>query len=124
MGRLRTVVCFLFCFAQLGGVLTGELSAAPIIQLDGAPANPLTSEPIYPIPFEAGVDENKAALGGRLFHDSILSSDGSLSCASCHNLKNGGHDGLPLSLPYSGATGAIHTRTDFNSALSFRRDWH
>ena len=123
MGRLRTVACLLFCFAQLGWILSGELSAAPIVRLDGALANPLTSEPIYPIPFEAGVDENKAALGGRLFHDSILSSDGSLSCASCHNLEKGGHDGLPLSLPYRGETGAINTLTVFNSALNFRLDW-
>lgn len=123
MGRLRTAACLLFCFALLGRILSGEVSAAPIVRLDDGPPNPLISEPIYPIPFETGADRNKAALGRRLFHDPVLSSDGSLSCASCHDLEQGGHDGLPLSLTNSGATGSINTPTVFNSALNFRLGW-
>lgn len=123
MERLRFVACLLFCFAQFGPVLTGEGFAAPLGQSEDGPYGPLTDEPIFPIPFDAGVDRDKAALGGELFRDPILSSDGSLSCASCHHLEQGGHDGLPLPMTSSGATETINTLTVFNSGLSFRLGW-
>ncbi|QEE49751.1 cytochrome-c peroxidase [Flavobacterium alkalisoli] len=37
-------------------------------------------------------------LGKSLFYDPVLSSDGSLSCASCHNPEKGFTDGVPKSL--------------------------
>jgi len=58
-----------------------------------------------------------------LFHDPILSSDGRLSCASCHDLEQGGEDGRRLSLTKSGETGTINTLTVFNSVLNFRLGW-
>lgn len=123
MERLRTVAYLLLCFAQFGWILSGEVSAAPLDWVDDGPLKSLTSEPISPIPFETGIDRNKAALGRRLFHDRVLSSDGLLSCASCHKLEKGGDDGLPLSFTKSGATGEINTLTVFNSALNFRLGW-
>jgi len=123
MGRLRTAACLLFCFSQLGHVLAGEVPIAPIALFSDGLLDPLTREPIVPIPFETGVDQDKSALGRQLFHDPILSGDGTLSCASCHNLEQGGHDGLPLSLSNVDAIGAINTPTVFNSALNFRLGW-
>lgn len=123
MGRLGTAACLLFYFAQLGHVLAGEVSPEPIVWFSDGLLNPLTSEPISPIPFETEVDRDKSALGRQLFHDPLLSGDGTLSCASCHDLEQGGHDGLPLPLTNSGATGVINTPTVFNSALNFRLGW-
>lgn len=39
-----------------------------------------------------------ARLGEKLFFDKRLSGDGTVSCASCHDLSNGGDDGLPTAL--------------------------
>lgn len=48
--------------------------------------------PIIPIPTEIKLDANTVRLGERLFHDRILSSDKSVSCADCHDLAAGGVD--------------------------------
>jgi cytochrome c peroxidase len=47
-------------------------------------------EPIQPLPERLKLDHRKVALGKRLFHDPRLSADQSLSCASCHDLDQGG----------------------------------
>ena len=42
-------------------------------------------EPLAPLPIPAGAPASeRVALGARLYHDARLSSDGSVSCASCH----------------------------------------
>jgi len=46
-------------------------------------------EPIRPIPATPDVDPARAALGERLFHDAQLSKDGTVSCATCHDLASG-----------------------------------
>src|SRR5438552_757816 len=53
-----------------------------------------TTEPISPIPRSLPLDPRKIALGKRLFHDTRLSRDDSVACASCHRLSKGGADGL------------------------------
>ena len=52
-----------------------------------------TAEPIHPVPLNPDVDLAKAELGRRLFHDTRLSKDNTISCASCHDLSAGGDDG-------------------------------
>jgi cytochrome c peroxidase len=44
----------------------------------------IPGEPIQPIPLDLAIDWPKAELGSRLFRDSRLSHDGTMSCASCH----------------------------------------
>ncbi|SCY92358.1 cytochrome c peroxidase [Rhizobium sp. NFACC06-2] len=48
------------------------------------------NEPIAPLPEIDRLDAGKVALGRSLFFDPILSSDASLSCASCHDPAVGG----------------------------------
>lgn len=83
----------------------------------------LRLEPITPIPDVTGLDLGKVALGKRLFHDPGLSSDGSVSCASCHNLKNSGVDNQALSSGVRGQLGTRNTPTVLNSGLLFRLFW-
>src|SRR3546814_7873 len=45
------------------------------------------------------------------------------ACVSCHNLAEGGDDGLPLPGRAEGRSGEVNTPTIFNSALSFRLGW-
>ena len=123
MERLRTIEHFGLCLAVVGQFLLGEVSAAP----GGEQGQVLQSEPatesLVPIPLEIDVDRDRAALGERLFHDPRLSHDGALACVSCHDLEQGGDDGLPLSRTNDGGPGLINAPTVFNSALNFRLGW-
>jgi len=79
--------------------------------------------PIYPLPNQIILPPNKVALGERLFHDSRLSRDDSISCATCHDLATGGVDNLPFSIGIDGQKGDINTPTVFNSHFNFKQGW-
>ncbi len=83
----------------------------------------LFSEPIKPIPNEVKVDAKKVLLGKKLFFDPILSSDGTISCATCHDLQNGGDDGLKFSFGIGGQEGNINSPTVYNAVFNFRQFW-
>jgi cytochrome c peroxidase len=80
-------------------------------------------EPIDPLPFSVDLDERKVALGHKLFHDSQLSRDNSISCASCHSLDKGGTDHLPKSIGISGQVGDVNAPTVFNATYNFKQFW-
>jgi cytochrome c peroxidase len=80
-------------------------------------------EPILPIPLTPEVDTAKAALGEKLFHDRRLSHDNVMACATCHQLPQGGDDGLPLARTADGTLYSRNTPTIFNAALNSRYRW-
>lgn len=88
------------------------------------PADPAQrlGEPIRPIEPPA-VMPAEARLGGRLFHDTRLSADDSVSCASCHDLARQGIDHLPRAVGVDGAQGPIRTPTVYNSRYNFVQFW-
>lgn len=65
----------------------------------------------------------KVALGRRLFHDTALSADNTLSCASCHSLDQGGADGRVSSLGIRGQVGPINSPTVLNARFNFVQFW-
>ena len=79
---------------------------------------------IKPIPESVEVDAAKVQLGKKLFSDPILSKDGTISCATCHDLQNGGDDGLQFSFGIKGQKGDINSPTVYNSRYSFRQFWN
>ena len=83
----------------------------------------LLSTPIKPIPDQIKVDAKKVQLGKKLFFDPILSKDGTISCASCHDLQNGGDDGLKFSFGIGGQEGVINSPTVYNAVFNFRQFW-
>ncbi len=83
----------------------------------------LFAAPIKPIPNEIKVDEKKVQLGKKLFFDPILSKDGTISCATCHDLQNGGDDGLKFSFGIGGQEGNINSPTVYNAVFNFRQFW-
>lgn len=94
-----------------------QVSAGPgVLSVEGL-------EPITPIPHDMELDARKVALGRRLFHEPRLSHDDTISCAHCHNLANGGMDGLPRSTGIAGKQGRVNTPTAFNSGFNFRLFW-
>lgn len=83
----------------------------------------LSIEPIKPLPLDITVDMKKARLGKQLFLDPILSKDATISCASCHDLDNGGDDGLKHSFGIKGQEGIINAPTVLNARYNFRQFW-
>src|SRR5262249_47458728 len=73
------------------------------------PDNPLTAETI--------------ALGRRLFYDKILSLDGTVACASCHDPAAAFSDRRRLSLGVNGSDGERHSMSVVNAALSPEVFW-
>ena len=80
-------------------------------------------EPINPIPETVDVNPFKVELGRSLFHDTILSKDETVACASCHELASGGDDGLRVSVGIDGREGPINSPTVFNVAFNFKQFW-
>ncbi|MEM8656887.1 MAG: cytochrome-c peroxidase, partial [Pseudomonadota bacterium] len=92
-------------------LLTGALLSAGVATAQEA----VTPQP----PLE--VDAARAELGKRLFYDTRLSGDTSVSCASCHQPDKAFTDGQPLSDAY---TGALHFRnTPTLANVGFRDAW-
>lgn len=80
-------------------------------------------EPISPIPLTINVNDEKASLGKKLFFDSILSIDNTISCHSCHLIDQGGDDNLQFSVGVDGKVGNINAPTVLNSTFNFVQFW-
>jgi cytochrome c peroxidase len=78
---------------------------------------------LEPLPETPPFDRRLARLGSRLFHDKNLSADGRVSCASCHDLANGGDDDRARSVGVAGRIGTINAPSVFNSSLNFVQFW-
>ena len=59
------------------------------------------------------------ALGKKLFFDKLLSSDNSVSCATCHNPQESFSDNTVLSTGVNGLIGTRHSMPLFNLAWNF-----
>lgn len=84
----------------------------------------LLKEPIRPLPTTLELNQQKVALGAKLFHDTRLSGDNSISCASCHNLSNGGDDDSIVATGVGGVKGPINSPTVLNSGFNFLQFWN
>jgi cytochrome c peroxidase len=100
--------------------------APPPAALPSAPEAPAieSDEPLSPLPAAPRVDPQRAALGMKLFSTASLSSDASVSCATCHPVDRGGADGLVHSRGANGHETALNTPTIFNVSFNFRFNWN
>lgn len=80
-------------------------------------------EPIRPLPTTMPVDKAVARLGDLLYHDTRLSGDQTLSCASCHVISQGGDDNRATSVGIGGAIGPINAPTTLNSSFNLAQFW-
>lgn len=83
----------------------------------------LENEPIQPLAMPTDLDFNKVQLGKKLYFDTRLSGDNSISCASCHALEKGGTDLLPVSIGINNTKGPINSPTVYNSGYNFAQFW-
>ncbi len=67
----------------------------------------------------------KIKLGKKLFNDKNLSLSKKISCATCHDIKNGGEDGKPTAIGHLKRENPHHlnTPTVLNSAFAFKYFW-
>lgn len=86
-------------------------------------AEEFANEPLQPLMESIPVDSAKVALGKALFHDTRLSADNTVSCASCHGLDTGGVDGKQYSEGINGQLGGVNAPTVYNAALNFAQFW-
>ncbi len=85
---------------------------------------PSSDEPLSPLPAAPLVDPQRSALGMALFSTASLSSDGAVSCSTCHPLDRGGADGFVHSRGANGHQTALNTPTIYNVSFNFRFNWN
>jgi len=79
---------------------------------------------VVPSPPENPTTPAKVALGERLFHETALSRDRSVSCASCHDLTGGaGTDNRSTAIGITGVAGSRNAPTVWNAAFQTRLFW-
>ena len=80
-------------------------------------------EPIRPIMANTDVNPKKVELGFNLYHDTRLSVDNTVSCATCHGLNTGGVDNLKYSKGVAGNMGGVNAPTTYNAVYNFVQFW-
>lgn len=79
--------------------------------------------PKIPWPKDNPYSKRKAEVGKLLYFDKRLSSDATISCASCHNIPRAFADRRPLSQGIKGQWGSRHAPTVINSAYEKKLFW-
>lgn len=101
----------------LGAVTLAAVSlSAAAIEWQALPAK-------APEPANNPTTPAKAELGKMLYHDVRLSSNGVLSCNSCHNVMSGGEDNRSGSIGVRNQVGGRSAPTVWNSAFSSVQFW-
>jgi cytochrome c peroxidase len=100
--------------------------AEPAAELPPAPEAPLPlhDEPLQPLPAAKVVDARRSAVGMKLFSTVSLSSDGLVSCATCHPLDRAGADGFVHSRGANGNETRLNTPTIYNASFNFKFNWN
>ena len=81
----------------------------PISEVAENPANPL--------------NDAKIELGRKLYYDTRLSKNRTVSCNSCHDLASFGDDGLPVSAGINEQKGGRSAPTVYNAAIHIAQFW-
>jgi len=79
--------------------------------------------PLVPIPVDNAPTAETVALGRRLYYDTALSVDNTVSCASCHDPKTGFSDGEQFSDGVRKQKGNRNSSTVFNTAYYATQFW-
>ena len=81
------------------------------------------AEPVRPIDVSLDTDPAKVALGFALFHDTRLSVDNTVSCATCHALETAGVDNKQYSEGVDAQVGGVNAPTVYNAVYNFVQFW-
>jgi cytochrome c peroxidase len=75
------------------------------------------------IPADNPLDAKRIALGRKLYFETALSKDGTVSCATCHDVTRSFTDRRPVSEGVNGALGRRNAPTTMNAALLHTQFW-
>ncbi len=118
---------FIFCLAVLiAGLLLWYAAGNPgparpigrVVQIQA----PLGLPPV-PVPADNPPTAETIELGRRLYYDTALSVDNTISCASCHNDQLGFADARRVSVGVGGKTGVRNSPSVVNSAYWTLQFW-
>lgn len=121
-----------FSYAWLGVALVASVAGLTLAFSAGdgqAQLSPGSNWAAYILPDQAPVPKNnptsaaKVELGKQLYFDTRLSSTGTVSCNSCHNVMKGGEDNRATSLGVHGKTGDRSAPTVWNAAFLSAQFW-
>jgi cytochrome c peroxidase len=115
------LAAFLSCSLALSACDAEPAAALPPV---AEPPPPERDEPLQPLPAAPLVDPRRSAVGMKLFSSVSLSSDGSVSCATCHPIDRAGADGFVHSRGANGSETALNTPTIYNVSFNFRFNWN
>jgi cytochrome c peroxidase len=89
------------------------------------PGRPRLMSAVMPVgvPADNPPTDEKAALGKRLFFDTILSNDRTVSCASCHDPERAFADTRALAVGIGGRVGKRHSPALINRAFGRAHFW-
>jgi cytochrome c peroxidase len=129
MNRLLKAVCLPAFVAA--GLVVGGLRFHSVAPAQSAPTGLFPKDgPKVPLglvriqfPPDNPWSAEKAELGRLLYFDKRLSSDGTVSCATCHDPKFGFTDGAPVSTGIKGQKGGRSAPTVINRAYSVEQFW-
>jgi cytochrome c peroxidase len=117
--RRRVLITATVC----GGLLACEPESERRVVRSTSERVAFENEPLRPLPEPPETDPKVVALGKRLFFDGALSADGTVKCASCHDISSGGDDGHQHSTGIAGKQGGVNAPTVLNSGLNFVQFW-
>lgn len=124
MGRKKlSIILLLVLLLSLACRAVGP-EATTVVTLGEPVLNPIPlglSE--FPPSARHQITAEAVELGRRLFSDPNLSSDRTVSCASCHQPKRWFADGLPTAQGVGGQTGKRNTPSILNAAFWTRQFW-
>ena len=118
-GGLVLVLCLAGCTGP------GRVAPSPSAPIEARVAiDPLMGLPPLAIPDDNPMSDAKIALGDKLFHDKRFSSDGTVSCATCHDRVKAFTDGpLKVSNGIGELTGTRNAPTVLNAAFNATQFW-
>ena len=118
------MLCQRFAMQTAGGLIFCTVMSYSAIGLgdDEEPKSPLGLPPVY-YPDDNLYSKARALLGELLYFDKRLSSDGTVSCATCHSVQHGFTDGAAVSTGISGQKGGRSAPTVINRAYSTAQFW-
>ncbi len=114
--RLRSAGLLLLTWVASGQALAQEANVY-------RPPTPHGLDAFYPVPDSNPLTPEKVALGRLLFFDSLLSQDGTVACASCHQPQRAFTDGRPMSIGVFGRQGTRSVPTLVNRAYGTAFFW-
>ncbi len=127
----KNLVAVLLCWTFMVGALIAAPNDDDIPKLpkDSLPKNisttkiPVGFDAIPAAPADNPTTPEKALLGRRLFFDPILSSDNTVSCASCHQPEHGFAGVETISIGIKGRKGTRNAPTVLNRVFGKHFSW-